>query len=258
MGLLLVLMGKKILGLRALPIIAWRLFLQGTQFCFSGILIFEGGTIVARHKLVLWLGLALLALGLANGTGGKICADDGAAKAKGLAVGDALPALDALNEQGNAWKSADYIGKKVVVIYFYPGDFTGGCIKHTQMFQELLVKFQEDGAEVVGVSGDEVANHRLFKDTYKLPQTFLAEPKGKLASALGVPVTVGEQKVRTRGIDGKPLMDDKGKSIIITRPSTTARWTYIVGSDGKILARRENVNPAKDAEEVLQLIKNGK
>ena len=203
------------------------------------------------------LGLALLTAGLVSGTGKVARADDGVPTASRLAVGDSLPALDALNEQGNAWKSAEYTGKKAIVIYFYPGDFTGGCIKQAQMFQELLVKFQEAGAEVVGVSGDEVSTHRLFKDTYKLPQTLLADPEGKLASALGVPVTAGEQKVRTRGSDGKPLMDALGKSIIVTRASTTARWTYIVGSDGKILARRENVNPAKDADEVLGLIKNG-
>ncbi len=205
----------------------------------------------------LLLGLTLLAVGLTCGMSRISRADETAAKEEakptGPAVGEALPELEALDEQGNAWKSADRAGKGPLVIYFYPGDFTGGCIKQAQKFQELVETFREAGAEVVGVSGDEVATHRLFKETFKLPQTLLADPEGKLAAALGVPISAG-QKVRTRGPDGKPLMDERGKSIIVARPLTLARWTYIVSSDGKIFARRENVDPVKDAEEVLRLV----
>ena len=204
------------------------------------------------------LGLGLLALTSVVGGPGEIAfADDSAAKPKGLTVGEALPELEALDEQGNPWNAAGRAGKGPLVIYFYPGDFTGGCIKQAQKFQELVEKFREAGAEVVGVSGDEVATHKLFKETFKLPQTLLADPEGKLAAALGVPVSAG-QKVRTRGPDGKPLMDERAKSRIVTRPSTLARWTFIVGSDGKILARRENVDPLKDADEVLKLVTDAK
>ena len=179
------------------------------------------------------------------------------AKPKGLDVGQDLPALEALDDQGNPWKSTGRAGKGPLVMYFYPGDFTGGCMKQAQKFQELMEQLREAGAEVVGVSGDEVATHKLFKETFKLPQTLLADPEGKIAIALGVPMSAGD-KVRTRGLDGKPLMDATGKSIILVRPATFARWTYIVGSDGKILARRENVNPTKDADEVLKLVTEGK
>ena len=223
---------------------------------------FDSWLIVARPNLwSLWLGPALLAIGLISGSGSIAAADEPAAKAEATpqspAVGEALPELEAVDEQGNAWKSAGRAGRGPLVIYFYPGDFTGGCIRQAQKFQELVEKFREAGAEVVGVSGDEVATHKLFKETFKLPQTLLADPEGKLAEALGVPVAAG-QKVRTRGPDGKPLMDDHGKSIILTRPATFARWTYIVAGDGKILARRENVDPAKDAEEVLRLVTEDK
>lgn len=206
----------------------------------------------------LFIALALLtAVGVFRGPSETACADEPVAKSTGPAVGDDLPALEAVDEQGNAWKSAGRAGKGPLVIYFYPGDFTGGCIKQAQKFQELVEKFREAGAEVVGVSGDEVATHRLFKETFKLPQTLLADPEGKLAGALGVPVAPGS-KVRTRGPDGKPLMDERGKSVIVARPSTLARWTFIVGSDGKVLARRENVNPLQDADEVLKLVTEAK
>ena len=212
---------------------------------------------MARPNIGQWLGIALVILSFMSGTAGITHADDSAAKSNGTAVGEALPELEALDEQGNVWKSAGRTRKGPLVIYFYPGDFTGGCIKQAQKFQELVEKFREAGAEVVGVSGDEVATHRLFKETFKLPQTLLADPEGKLAGALGVPVSAG-QKVRTRGPDGKPLMDERGKSVIVARPSTLARWTFIVGSDGKVLARRENVNPLQDADEVLKLVTEAK
>jgi len=212
--------------------------------------------IMSQFTFCLGNRLLSLALLVSASSTGIAAGDEPAAKSKGPAVGDALPELEALDDQGNAWKSAR-TDKGPLVIYFYPGDFTGGCIKHAQKFQELMEKPREAGAEVVGVSGDEVATHKLFKESFKLPQTLLADPEAKLAAALGVPVSEG-QKVRTRGIDGKPLMDDHGKSIILARPATFARWTYVVGSDGKVLARRENVDPFKDAEEVLKLITDSK
>jgi len=223
---------------------------------------------MARPNLRRWslfFGLALLAFGLVGGTGITARADEPAAKSeatpeakpKGPGVGEDLPALEALDERGNAWKSTGRAGKGPLVIYFYPGDFTGGCIKQAQKFQELMVQLRKAGAEVVGVSGDEVATHKLFKETFKLPQTLLADPEGKLADALGVPVSAGD-KVRARGVDGKALLDAAGNSVVLNRPATFSRWTFIVGSDGKILARRENVNPTKDAEEVLKLVTEAK
>ena len=174
-----------------------------------------------------------------------------------LTVGQPLPALESIDESGQPWKLADHVGHKVLVFYFYPGDFTGGCIKQAESFREGLKRLEDLGVEVVGVSGDQVATHQLFRTSHGLKHTLLADPEGKLAAALGVPVTAGT-KVRTRGPDGKPLMDERGKSIIVTRPSTLARWTFVVGSNGKILSRREDVDPVKDAEEVLKLVKEGK
>jgi peroxiredoxin Q/BCP len=214
---------------------------------------------MGRHPLG-WarrLHLLVLASCLVGGLRSAAPADEPEAKKPPPLVGDSLPAVEAVSDQGRVWKSSEHAGKGVLVIYFYPGDFTGGCIRQAQKFQELVDKFQEAGAEVVGISGDEAATHRLFKENYKLPQTLLADPEGKLATALGVPVTAGT-KIRTRGPDGKPLMDERGKSIIVIRPSTLARWTFVVGSNGKILSRRQDVDPVKDAEEVLKLVKEGK
>jgi peroxiredoxin Q/BCP len=171
-----------------------------------------------------------------------------------LAVGQPVLAFEGIDDAGQPWKSADHFGQKVIVLYFYPGDFTGGCIKQAESFRAGLQMLSDAGVEVVGVSGDSVATHKLFKETYGLTHSLLADPEGSLAGQLGVPVTVKPAKVRTRGKDGKPLMDEKGKSIIVERPVTLPRWTLIVGRDGKLVAKRTDVNPATEAEEVLKIV----
>lgn len=172
-----------------------------------------------------------------------------------LAVGRPLLGLEGIDDAGQPWKSADFIGQKILVLYFYPGDFTGGCIKQAEAFRAGLQMLSDAGVEVVGVSGDSVETHKLFKESHGLTHTLLADPDGALAKQLGVPVTERVQKVRTRGADGKPLMDEKGKSIIIQRQVTLPRWTLIIGRDGKLVARRTTVNPATEADEVLTIVK---
>src|SRR5262245_44561520 len=167
--------------------------------------------------------------------------------------GDLLPAFTSLDDQGHAWKSAEHVGKKIVVLYFYPGDFTGGCTRQAQASRETLTQIEELGAEVVGVSGDEAATHRLFKTTYGLTHSLLADNEGKLARLLGVPVKAGA-KLRATSPDLKPLLNADGTRIEIERPVTLARWTVVVGRNGQIASMRSVVNPVTDAEEVLKIV----
>ncbi len=52
-------------------------------------------------------------------------------RADEVKVGDAAPSFEATDDQGKPWKSSDHVGKKVIVVYFYPGDFTGGERRRT-------------------------------------------------------------------------------------------------------------------------------
>jgi peroxiredoxin Q/BCP len=167
--------------------------------------------------------------------------------------GAPLPAFESVDDEGRTWKSSDHIGQKVLVLYFYPGDFTGGCTKQAQAYREGLAQIEALGAEVVGVSGDEVATHKLFKETYGLTHALLADREGEVAKLLGMPVKAGG-KVRATGPDRKPLLDAEGKRIDIQRPVTLARWTLVVGRDGKVASLRNKVNPVTDVEEVRKLV----
>jgi len=174
-----------------------------------------------------------------------------------LAVGQALPAIAAVGDDGKPWLAAEHVGKKVVVMYFYPGDFTGGCIRQAVAVRDGLAKLEALDIEIVGISGDSVETHQLFKSAFGLKHTLLADPDGALAKQLGVPVQNGA-RVRTRNPDGKPILDAAGKSIMVERKSTLPRWTLVIGKDGKLLSKRTKVDPATDADEVAKLVADAK
>jgi peroxiredoxin Q/BCP len=167
-------------------------------------------------------------------------------------VGDPAPGFTLLDDKGEEWKSADHYGKKIVVIYFYPADFTGGCTKQACSYRDDLAELQEAGVEVVGISGDSVKNHQSFKKYHKLNFTLLADPKGEAAEKFGVPFTLGE-KAAAFDVDGD------GKTEDFIRTATTQRWTIVVDKDGKVAMKRdlkaEGTEAGKDPEVVRAFIK---
>src|SRR5947209_6027822 len=81
-----------------------------------------------------------------------------------LKVGDKAPAFELRTDADTTWTSADHVGKKWVVVYFYPGDFTPGCTAQANAFKDGMNQLAGLGVEVVGVSGDSVRTHGLFKE----------------------------------------------------------------------------------------------
>lgn len=167
-------------------------------------------------------------------------------KSVSLNVGDKAPAFEAKDDQGNSWKSEDHVGKKFIVVYFYPADMTGGCTKQACGFRDDMGKLTDKGVEVLGVSGDSVKNHQVFKTFHKLNFPLLADEDGAVAKKFGVPVTVGKKSVSTK--------DAAGASITLDRNVTTARWTFVIGKDSKILYKNTKVNAAEDSKAILELI----
>jgi peroxiredoxin Q/BCP len=43
-----------------------------------------------------------------------------------LKKGDKAPVFQAKDDQGKVWKSKDHVGKKILVVFFYSADLTGG------------------------------------------------------------------------------------------------------------------------------------
>ena len=161
-------------------------------------------------------------------------------------VGDKAPALKGVDENGKTWKSTDVVGKKVLVLYFYPADFTGGCTAQACGFRDDIEKLGSKDVVVIGVSGDSVANHKLFKEDFKLPFTLLADEKGDLANLFGVPVSKGGTAT------GKKA---SGEAIKVTQGVRTARFTIVIDKAGKVAGADQIGNAGGDAKRVAELVK---
>lgn len=171
-----------------------------------------------------------------------------AAEKVNLQVGDPAPVFEAKDDSGATWKSSEHVGKKIVVVYFYPADCTGGCTKQAKGFTKDLKALADKGAEVVGVSGDSVENHVIFKKMEKLGLTLLADESGEVAAKFGVPVKKGGELKR-------PF---EGKEVVLKRGVSAERWTFVIGKDGKILHKAKVANPADDSQEILKLLSQSK
>jgi peroxiredoxin Q/BCP len=174
-----------------------------------------------------------------------------------LKVGDRAPRFEARDDGDKSWSSTEHVGKKIVVIYFYPADFTSGCMAQAQKFRDGMNQLVEKGVVVIGVSGDHVATHELFKKVQKLNFTLLADENGEIAKKFGVPLGKGGE-VRPRDAMNKPILDDDGELLIVKRDVTASRWTFIIGKDGTIVYKNTKVNPNEDAKQVTAFIEQMK
>ncbi len=163
-----------------------------------------------------------------------------------LEKGDQAPDFSARDDQNHLWKSSDYIGKKFIIVYFYPAAMTGGCTKQACAFRDNMSKLNDLDGVVVGVSGDKVENLKYFKMAENLNFPLLSDETGSIAKKFGVPIRDGGSIVRN--IDGK--------DVTLVRGVTTSRWTFVIGKDGKIVYVNTKVNPEKDSENVMEVIKN--
>ena len=120
--------------------------------------------------------------------------------------GDTAPLFTGQNQDGQTVNLADYIGKKIVLLYFYPKDFTGGCTKEACGFRDRMGDLQKDNVEVIGVSFDSADSHKQFIAKYNLNFPLLADTDGKIADLYGVRMTGKNMDNRVSfliGLDGK-------------------------------------------------------
>ena len=140
--------------------------------------------------------------------------------------GKAAPLFTLKDAAGNKVALKDLRGKDVIV-YFYPKDDTPGCTKEACNFRDNIYAFKAIGANVVGVSVDDVDSHKEFAEKYKLPFILLADEGGAMSNEYGV------------------LRDWKLMKI-------ASRQSFIVGPDGVIVKHYEDVDPETHTQEVLE------
>jgi len=144
-----------------------------------------------------------------------------------LKVGDTAPDFTLSDERGLPVSLKDYLGKKVVVLYFYPKDFTSGCTAEACSFRDNYKLYQSKGAVVIGVSLDSVESHSKFSEKYNLPFAILSDRNKEVAKAYGV-----------LGLGG----------------FLTKRVTFIINKNGKITHIFPKVDVRHHSEEVLKAL----
>jgi peroxiredoxin Q/BCP len=112
--------------------------------------------------------------------------------AKGkVQVGDPAPDFTLPAQSGEQVRLSSFQGRKAVVLYFYPRDYTAGCTAEACAFRDSYEVFRNAGAEVIGVSSDSEQTHQRFVSSYQLPFLLVSDRGGKLRKLYGVYAWLG-------------------------------------------------------------------
>ena len=118
-------------------------------------------------------------------------------------IGDTAPDFTLSSQSGDMVSLHDLLGRKAVVLFFYPKDGTPGCTMESCAFRDSYEDFKDAGAEVVGISSDGVASHQEFAGRHNLPFLLLSDEGGKIRSLYGVSATLGIFPGRVTYLIGK-------------------------------------------------------
>ena len=106
-------------------------------------------------------------------------------------VGERAPDFGLPSQSGEVVRLSDFIGKKNVVLYFYPKDYTVGCTKEARMFGSMYNELKELDAEVLGVSSDSMDSHQGFAERCGLSFPLLSDEEKSVRRMYGVSSTLG-------------------------------------------------------------------
>lgn len=140
-------------------------------------------------------------------------------------VGQVAPAFHLQDQNGHWHTPADFHGKWLV-LYFYPKDFTPGCTTEVCTFRDDIAKLRQAGADVVGVSLDDVKSHAEFAAKYHVPFPLLSDANRQVATSYGV------------------LTSAIGLHF-------AKRTTFLIDPNGKIAKIYRDVDPEKNSAQVL-------
>ena len=130
-------------------------------------------------------------------------------------VGDTAPNFEMKGSDGKTYKAKDFLGKKAVIIAWFPRAFTGGCTKECKSMKEAGELLKIYDVAYFTASTDPVEKNADFAKSLELDYPILCDPTGKNAKMFGI------------------LSPDGSKA---------GRHTFIIGKDGKILAVESKVN----------------
>jgi peroxiredoxin Q/BCP len=106
---------------------------------------------------------------------------------KPIKLGDQIPDFSLDDQDGNLLKISNYLGKKKLVIFFYPQDGSLNCTREACYFRDLSDVFEEADATVIGISSQSVESHKEFAEKNRLKYTLLSDTGNNVRKLFGVP-----------------------------------------------------------------------
>ena len=140
-------------------------------------------------------------------------------------AGDVAPTFRLQDKNGH-WRTPTDFHGRWLVLYFYPKDFTPGCTTQVCTFRDDITRLRTAGAEVVGVSLDDVKSHADFAEKYHVPFPLLSDADRTVATSYGVLASRGDKHY-------------------------ARRTTFLIDPQGKIAKVYVDVDPEKNSAQVL-------
>jgi len=147
-----------------------------------------------------------------------------------LTIDKAIPNFSAKMTSKATFNLADYLGKKNLVIYFYPKDSTSGCTTEGQNFRDLFAEFQAIDTEIFGVSRDSMKSHENFKAKQEFPFELIADEDEAVCKLFDV--------IKLKKNYGKEYMG-------------IVRSTFLIDKKGILRQHWDNVRVKGHVDEVL-------
>ena len=149
-----------------------------------------------------------------------------------LQIGDSVPDLLGLDQDGREVRLSDYPERRVV-LYFYPKDNTSGCTAEACSLRDGYAELRKAGYEIIGVSRDSAKSHQGFREKYQLPFRLIADTEVRLNELFGTWIE--------KSMYGRKYMG-------------TERTTFVISASGKIehIIRGKEVNTKEHARQILE------
>jgi peroxiredoxin Q/BCP len=150
-----------------------------------------------------------------------------------VVINKSIPEFEAIATGGIKVTNQSHQGK-TLILYFYPKDNTPGCTTEAMQFRDKYKDFVKAGAEVFGVSRDNMKSHDDFKAKLELPFELIADTEEKMCHMFGV-------------VKNKIMYGKKVKGI--------ERSTFLIGPTGILLQEWRGLKVPGHVEEVLKAVK---
>lgn len=141
------------------------------------------------------------------------------------------PDFNLVDDKGIMHSLDDYKGKWLI-LYFYIKDDTPGCTTEACDFRDAREDIMSLGAEVVGISKDDLGSHSRFRDKYKINFTLLSDPEHEVISKY-------------------EAWDEKGFMV-----GKTMRKTFIINPEGMVVKVYEDVTPQGHSSQIINNLKD--